>query len=917
MRFGNRGSRLTDARRYAAFRPWRERLEDRVLLAIDLGGVPPSVGLPNVATINSANTPPGPFGLVEGGTVTAGGAGFQVRDVGNINGTGYDSFFIGAPSVTTNSIGNVVLGGSATNAAYLVFGSTQVSATTVANFNWQLLDTKGQRVGDLSQLGNTTQTNPIPVAGLTNFPYAGIKFVNNVPGSMLGASVSSVMNINGGNALLIGAPNYPGGGRAYLVYTNAALNGLAGMGTSGNNVVNLDAPTQPGLIVVTFLNTKTTASTTLTGAAVTGLNNFFANGVPAIAIGAPGATIPNSGLVSSGAVYVLPATSIPVVTSTIDLNNVGQSTLTTPTPVPGVLFLGTVTAGTAGFSLADAGDINGVLVGGTAVDDLLIGAPGTGSGGTAYLIYGSASLLTLATPNVNNLFAISLGLIGSSGVYNGAVFNGLSAGSNTGFSVAAAGDFNADGFPDLMIGSPGNSVPTLAGQVTLIYGKAQTSSSPGVFGTINLSSLPTNIQAVTFVGPSLGALAGFSESSLGRLRTGSNFPNDNLLIGAPGFLSNQGAVYLIPGDPTTLLGTFTLADGTQPVAATQITITNTVGAPFLGASVSGGAVATGQTTTIDNSGLAGMILGAPGFNVTGVTTGGSTNTLAGGAFILQGALVPVNIPINVGITTQIGVGVPISTTGVFTVNGAAATLNIFVFSNATISPPFAPVTQILPGSIKVNGVAFPNATIAQDPVDENKDGIPDAIITIAPVSALNLTTATTSLTITGLTRPTGANANKTWGGTASIIVTGVAPPFVPSTPTAVAVTAVPTISTTFVPHFGPDTYVPTVAALSAYNSYKPIPLGVAYNQYLPPVGFRGRIKQFFFPTSHVDQFGSRKEDSGARTSTLGRAVFTRGKFKPGKTISFTHEVPVIPVQEQHQTFIPTPNPKLVAKRSLA
>ena len=55
MRFGKRGSRVTDARRYAAFQPWRERLEDRVLMAIDLGGVPPSVGLPT-----SQGPPPRP-----------------------------------------------------------------------------------------------------------------------------------------------------------------------------------------------------------------------------------------------------------------------------------------------------------------------------------------------------------------------------------------------------------------------------------------------------------------------------------------------------------------------------------------------------------------------------------------------------------------------------------------------------------------------------------------------------------------------------------------------------------------------------------------------------------------------------------------------------------------------------------------
>ena len=39
--------------------------------------------------------------------------------------------------------------------------------------------------------------------------------------------------------------------------------------------------------------------------------------------------------------------------------------------------------------------------------------------------------------------------------------------------------------------------------------------------------------------------------------------------------------------------------------------------------------------------------------------------------------------------------------------------------------------------------------------------------------------------------------------------------------------------------FGPDRYVPPVAALSKYD-YKAIPIGVAYNQYLPPLGFRQR-----------------------------------------------------------------------------
>jgi hypothetical protein len=898
MRFGNRGSRLTDARRYPVFQPWKETLEDRVLLAIDLGGVPPTTGLPNVAT-TTTNTPPGPFGLVQGGSIAGQGAGYAVTDVGNINNSGYDSYFIGAPSVAQTN-GVITPGGTAVSNAYLVYGSQQVTGTTVTNFNWQNLNTTGQRVGDLGQIGNATQTSPNSFATPPGFPYPGITFTTNDPTAQLGASVSFVQNINGGNALLIGAPNYTGGGRAYLVYTNSSLNNLAGMGPTGN-IVNLDAPPS-GVIVVTFTTNITGAQT---GASVTGLTNFFANGAPAIAIGAPTATVPGSiGLINSGAVYVLPASSIPVTTSTVALQNVGQSNLTTPTPVPGVLFLGTSTSGAAGFSLADAGDVNGALSGTTSVDDLLIGAPGTGTGGSAYLIYGSNSLLTLATPNVNNLYAISLGLIGSSAVYNGAIFNGLSTGSNTGFSVAAAGDFNADGFADLMIGSPGNAVPTLAGQVTLIYGQAQTTGSSGIFGTINLSAPPSGIESVTFDGPSLGSLTGFSESSLGRLSTATSAPTDNLLIGAPGTNGGQGAVFLIPGDATTLLGTFTLSDGTQPVAATEITITNQTAPSFLGASVSGGSVLPGQATTIDNSGVAGMILGAPGYNVSGVTTAGGTTpgtvnrTLAGGAFILQGAQIPVNTPLNVQITTQIGVGIPISTTGVFTVNAAANALAIYVFSNAAISPPFAPVTQINPKSIKVNGVAFPNATLAQDPVDENKDGIPDAIITIAPLSALNLTTASTSLTISGVTLATGLNANKSWGGTASIVVTGAPGPPITVIPSSITPVAV-VLPTQVAPQFGPDVYVPTIAALSAYN-YAPIPLGVALNQYLPATPFRNRIEQYFFPKKYLHQFGSRHEYSAGRTSTLGRAVFTRHGTK---AVTFTHNVRVVPTQDQTQTTL--------------
>ena len=207
MRFGNRGSRASDARRYTGFWPRRETLEDRLLLAIDLGGnLPPA--LPNIATTNATNTPPGPFGVVLGAAVPSGSGArglFRQRPRRHQR-RGFDDFFVGAPSVATNAAGNVVQGGSAIASAYLVYGSQQVNTTTVSNVDWLTLNTTGQRVGDLGQLGVASGTQTNPITGAPGFAFSGIRFITSSnPNSMLGASVSVIRGINGGNALLIGA----------------------------------------------------------------------------------------------------------------------------------------------------------------------------------------------------------------------------------------------------------------------------------------------------------------------------------------------------------------------------------------------------------------------------------------------------------------------------------------------------------------------------------------------------------------------------------------------------------------------------------------------------------------------------------------------------------------------------------------
>ena len=59
----------------------------------------------------------------------------------------------------------------------------------------------------------------------------------------------------------------------------------------------------------------------------------------------------------------------------------------------------------AGFSIADAGDVNGVTGTGANIDDLLIGAPDFNkTAGAAYLVYGGTSL---ANGKLNGLVDLS------------------------------------------------------------------------------------------------------------------------------------------------------------------------------------------------------------------------------------------------------------------------------------------------------------------------------------------------------------------------------------------------------------------------------------------------------------------------------------------------------------------------------
>jgi len=240
-----------------------------------------------------------------------------------------------------------------------------------------------------------------------------------------------------------------------------------------------------------------------------------------------------------------------------------------------------------------------------------------------------------------------------------------------------------------------------------------------------------------------------------------------------------------------------------------------------------------------------------------------------------------------GIVTTI-VRIDDDATSPFTVNATTPdNMDIYITSTSTTTPPFNPLRDINPATIVVNGVAFPNATIRADPNNAN-----NAIITISPRSSLGLTSSTTTLTVTGQTLATSPLANQTFTATGAITVQGgnVIPPF-----GGLGVLPPPGLftPTTFTPPFGTN-FVPTTSSFSAMN-YAPIPLRVALDQYLPPNGFRQRINAWQHPRNKVwPPLGGRTKTNsgqpydGSGVWTLGSKVFTRGRFHPGSSYSWTH-----------------------------
>src|SRR5262245_8582964 len=119
---------------------------------------------------------------------------------------------------------------------------------------------------------------------------------------------------------------------------------------------------------------------------------------------------------------------------------------------------------TFGSSVASVGDVNG-----DGYDDVVVGAnyyPGLGGQGRAYLFFGG--------PAMNSVADLVIPFPpGGSGWF--------------GISVASAGDFNGDGYPDIIIGARNAPIP---GKAFIYYGGPSLDATPD----LTLTGEPTSFK---------------------------------------------------------------------------------------------------------------------------------------------------------------------------------------------------------------------------------------------------------------------------------------------------------------------------------------------------------------------------------------------------------------------------------------
>lgn len=361
------------------------------------------------------------------------------------------------------------------------------------------------------------------IYGTTNFVDINLSSLNStqgfsitgaVVGDYSGHSASSLGDINGdGYAdFIIGAPQC-------LSSTSCTKSGISYAIFGGNNLVDIN-----------LANLNSSQGFSITGASavdysgwsVSAAGDVNGDGYKDILIGTPRGLVGDPSP-KKGIAYVIFGKAV----GFVNINLANDLTTTSQ----GFSITGQVSYDYNGFSVSGAGDMNK-----DGYSEIVIGAYGADNGGTdageVFVIYGKANGFT----NIDlNSFTSTQGFM----IIRKVQYDQL------GYSVAAAGDVNGDGYSDIIIGAPGRDISgagTDVGINYIIFGK---STFPAV---LDLSASFTLDEGFYVVGDNGYDRTGTSVHGAGDLN-GDGY--DDIIIGAPTNVNSNsneaGTSYVIFG----------------------------------------------------------------------------------------------------------------------------------------------------------------------------------------------------------------------------------------------------------------------------------------------------------------------------------------------------------------------------------